>query len=243
MTIGIYRLIFNGTDKTYIGQSVRIEVRYLEHLRNIKNGSANTKLLEANKLYGNPELDIILECPIEELDTWEDEAIEIFNSVDNGFNLYKYSNQAPSYTGEYGYGNTKYSKDQIIDSFNLLVDRPDLSYTDISKITNVTTAVVSSISNLSTHTWLSQEYPSRYEVLRNMLGTRGNKSSTVVSEKLSAKSQGIIYPVLYDPQGNAYIIENAYKFAREHGLAGNHLTEVLNGHRKSHKGWKICQDE
>ncbi len=243
MTIGIYRLIFKDTDKTYIGQSVRIEVRYLEHLRNIKNGTANTKLLEANKLYGKPELDIILECPIEELDTWEDEAIEIFNSVDNGFNLYKYSNQAPSYTGEYGYGNTKYSKDQIIDSFNLLVDRPDLSYTDISKITNVTTAAVSSISNLSTHTWLSQEYPSRYEALKNMLGTRGNKSSTIVSEKLSAKSQGIVYPVLYDPLGNAYIVENAYRFAREHSLAGNHLTEVLNGHRKSHKGWKICQDE
>jgi len=242
MTIGIYRLIFNGTDKTYIGQSVRIEVRYLEHLRSIKNGSANTKLLEANKLYGKPELDIILECPIEELDTLEDEAIEIFNSVDNGFNVYRYSNQVPEYTNELGYGNNKYSQDQIINVFNLLVDKPELSYKSISDITNVPVDTITTISNLKQHTWLSEEFPVKYGQLKQLLGTRIKSSRNIVSDKLSAKAQGITYPLLFDPYGNSYIVENAYKFAREHNLAGNHLTEVLNGHRKSHKGWKICQD-
>ena len=54
---------------------------------------------------------------------------------------------------------------------------------------------------------------------------------------------GIIYPTIKDPQGTIYTIDNAYRFAKEHGLAPNHFQEVLNGHRKSHKGWKTCPEE
>jgi predicted GIY-YIG superfamily endonuclease len=52
MTIGIYRLIFPNTDKCYIGQSVNIERRYLQHLRDMEKGTAARKMQHAYSIYG-----------------------------------------------------------------------------------------------------------------------------------------------------------------------------------------------
>lgn len=87
MTIGIYRLIFPNTDKCYIGQSVNIERRYMQHLRSFELSSASAKLQNAYNMYGKPKLDILLDSiEVSELDTCENEAIEIFDSFHNGFN-------------------------------------------------------------------------------------------------------------------------------------------------------------
>lgn len=241
MTIGIYRLVFNGTHKCYIGQSVNIEKRFKQHLCDMRNGLSNTKLLEAYTIHSYPTLEVVMETSIAELDSSEEEAISIFDSVNNGFNIYEHASQAPTYTGDYGYGNTKYSKEQITEAFLLLVEHPELPYSKITHKTGVLETSVSNIATSSQNMWLEKEFPDKYTTLKRLQGSRG-KQATIVSDKLSAKAQGIIYPKIKDSTGNSYTIENAYKFAKEHGLAGNHLTEVLNGHRKSHKGWKICQD-
>lgn len=241
MTIGIYRLVFPNTNKVYVGQSVNIEKRFLQHLHNMRNNLANYKLNEAYKVYGKPTLDILVECRIDELDECEDESIEIFNSVNNGFNIYSYANQVPSSNKGADAANSKYSKLQILEVFELLVHHTELSSLQIEKITKVSSSVISKISCGTLHTWLKEEYPDKYVVLLDLVGAR-SKARTIVSDKLSAKSQGIHYPSIMDTLGNKYIVENAYRFAREHNLAGNHLTEVLNGHRKSHKGWVLCPD-
>jgi group I intron endonuclease len=242
MTVGIYRLVFSNTEKCYIGQSVNIEKRYLQHLVSMRNNLANYKLNEAYKVYGKPTLDILVECRLDELDGCEDESIEIFNSVDNGFNIYRFANQAPVSAKGPLSGNAKFSRNQILQVFDLLIDHPELSASQIEILTNVSTGVVSSISCGKIHTWLQEEFPDRYSKLLSQIGTR-SKSNTITSDKLSAKSKGIVYPLIKSPSGSTYIVENVYRFAREHDLAGNHLTEVLNGHRKSHKGWKLCQEE
>jgi len=242
MTIGIYRLVFDNTDKVYIGQSVNIEKRFLQHLHSMRNNLANYKLNEAYKLYGKPTLDILVECRIDELDEYEDESIGIFDSVNNGFNIYSYANQAPTSAKGPESGNAKYSKVQILRVFDLLVNSPELSFKQISENTKVSVSVISNISCAKLHSWLREEYPEKYNILIEQIGTR-SKGSSIISNKLSAKSQGIQYPKIRDPYGNVYTVDNAYKFARTHDLAGNHLTEVLNGHRKSHKGWKICHEE
>lgn len=241
MTIGIYRLVFSGTNKCYIGQSVNIEKRYTQHISAIRNGSANPKLLKAYSNFGLPSLEIILETSIIELDSAEDEAISIFNSVADGFNIFSNANQTPTYTGDYGYGNTKYSKEQLTKAFLLLVEQPELTYNQIADKTGIAAASIGNIATTSQNFWLEKEFPDKYSILKNMVGSR-SKQATVTSEKLSAKARGIYYPRIRDPLGNIYAVDNAYKFAKKHGLAGNHLTEVLNGHRKSHKGWKVCQD-
>lgn len=235
MTCGIYKLLFTGTYKVYIGQSVNIEKRFKEHCNNLKSNHSNNKLHDAYLLYGLPYLEVLSECTIEELDTQEDECIDIYNSVNNGFNIHYTSNQAPSYTG-YGYGNSKYSKDSIINVFMLLVNT-NKAYTTIESMTGIPSATICNISLGKSHVWLKEEYPIEYDALINTSISRD--SYTIVSNKLSAEAKGIIYPKIKSPEGTIYTITNAYKFAKSNGLAPNHFQEVLNKHRKSHKGWKL----
>ena len=242
MTCGIYLLKFFGTTKVYVGQSKNIEKRYTQHLSSLSTGTANYKLLEAFKQYGKPSYEVILETSILELDDAEDEAIEIWNSVETGLNIHSTANQAPTHTG-YGGGNSKYPKHLIIEVFKYLVDT-NKSFSDISGLTDIPVATISTIASARSHVWLKDEFPDEYAILISKLKTRRQLiSSTIVSDKLSAKSKGIQYPKIKDPQGNIYIVENAYRFAKQHGLAPNHFQEVLNGHRNSHKGWKVCLEE
>lgn len=236
MTCGIYKLYFDDPNKVYIGQSRNIEKRVKQHLATLKSSTSNYKLREAYILYGEPSHSIILECDETELDSLEDAAISVWNSVEKGYNIYSSSNQAPTYTG-FGSGNSKYRKDQIISVFNLLVDT-DKTYAEIQTITDVDAAMIYKISNSDSHNWLKKEFPDKYIILQAKSGNRINYAR--VSDKLSAKSKGKIYPAIKAPDGTIYYIDNAYKFAKDRHLAPNHFQEVLNGHRKSHKGWKLC---
>lgn len=242
MTCGIYLLKFFGTHKVYVGQSQTIEKRYIQHVSNIVNCTANYKLLEAYATYGIPVYEIVAETNIYDLDATENEAIQIWNAVEDGFNIYSSANEAPTYTG-YGCGNSKYLKEDLISVFNLLV-HTDKTFAEIHSLTNIPEATISTISSTRAHIWLKDDFPEDYAILVNKTKTRRQLiCSTVVSDKLSAKTRGIIYPKIKDPDGNIYVIDNAYKFAKQNGLAPNHFQEVLNGHRKSHKGWKVCHVE
>jgi predicted GIY-YIG superfamily endonuclease len=242
MTCGIYLLKFAGTHKVYVGQSQNIEKRYKQHVSNIINGTANYKLLEAYNVYNTPICEIVAETSIQDLDAAEDEAIQIWNAVKNGFNIHFSANEAPTYTG-YGSGNSKYLKEELTQVFKLLV-HTDKTFAEIQNITGVPEATIATISSTRSHIWLKDDFPEDYNILVTKLKTRRRIiSTTIVSDKLSAKSQGIVYPSIKDPEGNIYAVDNAYKFAKQHGLAPNHFQEVLNGHRKSHKGWKVCQEE
>lgn len=243
MTIGIYCLKFNRTDKVYIGQSCNIEKRFQQHLYNLKNNTATKKLQMAYNMYGIPSLLIVIESSLVELDSLEDEAIQIYNSVENGFNNYSYSNQAP--TKKYGEdaGNAKYTNDQILEVFFLLIDTKYYSAKEISEITQVSTSVISQMSCGAIHRWLQIEYPVEYNTLLTKRGSRNQEVANIVSIKLGATNQGIKYPKILSPDGYVFEIDNAYRFAKERGLAGNHFQEVLNGHRKSHKGWRVCPQE
>lgn len=88
MSCGIYKLNFEGTDKVYIGQSLCIEERFKGHKSKMRRGLASKKLMEAYTLYGFPSLEILCECDESSLNDEENEAIEIFDSVNNGFNKY-----------------------------------------------------------------------------------------------------------------------------------------------------------
>lgn len=242
MTCGIYKLNFNGTDRVYIGQSVNIEKRFIQHKSDMRARRASPKMQEAYKIYGEPiSYNILCEAKIEELDDLEEEAIQIFDSVNNGFNSYTSALEAPTYSG-YGYGNSVYSKEDILSAFYLLQD-PNITFSEIEKISGIRKDTISKIASCSTHLWLKEEYPNEYLNLESLVGTRNSTNSTLRGSKISAETKGITYPLIKSPSGEIYKVKNAYAFAREHGLAGNHLTEVLNGHRKTHKGWKVCQEE
>jgi group I intron endonuclease len=238
MTIGIYCLEFEGTDKVYIGQSNNIEYRFGQHKYSLKNNTSSEKLMEAYNLYGIPKLKILLECTESTLDENENIAIDIFNSVLNGFNTYDESRGRRGHLGLRGTNNpcSKYSNEQILKVFNLLVDEQHLTASDIADITAVSVYTVRSIASLSNYKWLEEVYPYKYDILKSIKGIH-NKG-----HKFSSKALGKINPNLISPTGEVFTnIDNIKEFAKQHNLQHTNLGAVLNGHRKSHKGWRVCQ--
>jgi group I intron endonuclease len=235
MSIGIYMLQFQGTNKVYIGQSKRLEDRYLDHIKNMRANKSSRKLQKAYEEYGVPNMEILCICNSSELDSIENEIIAACDSVENGFNTMNESGHISQLYGD-ACGNSKYSNSQIIEIFDLLVDFPDLTHSQITEITGIGRSVICDISIGNTHKWLEKEFPDKYKTLQNLKGNRRKN-------RRHALSRGISYPTIISPEGVEYNITSIRGFAREHDLNPNALGMVLrqsNG-AASHKGWKLKQ--
>lgn len=225
MTTGIYCLKFIGTDKVYVGQSTNIELRYKQHLHSLKIGKANSKLIDAYKLYGQPTISILEICSLDSLNTLESHYITKLDSFTNGFNL---TEASPS--GLYGdkHPSSKYPNSKLLEVLNYLILNK-YTHKEISVLTDVTVSIVENISNGSSHMWLSEQYPEKYAILNQQKYSKNG----------SASQRGIIYPAIKSPEGKVYYIQNVCKFAKEHSLDNGHLGKVLRGIRKTHKGWRL----
>lgn len=230
--IGIYILRFRGTDKVYIGQSINIENRFAAHCSKLRRGIGHKKLQIAYGLYGEPQLEVLMECLEEELDTLENEAIDIFNSVDYGFNICATAGGGCKLLGEDA-GNSKYSNESIEQSFLLLVNKSGLTTPQISEITKVSKDTIYAISSGKVHLWLKDKYPIEYSILVS------NKPTSRFGKGKTLKERGITYPKIISPEGIKYQVDNTSTFAKEHKLNNGHLVQVLKGQEKQHKGWRL----
>lgn len=232
MTCGIYRLIFPNTSKVYIGQSKNIENRVKSHIAAMRASTSSNKLNEAYLVYGTPTIEVLLECEEKELNYYEDEAIEIFDAVDKGFNSCKKSGGGSSLCGE-DRSTSVYTNEEIIVAFNALLE---YYYThtldEISVLIGVSKAVLNQIGTGVKHKWLKEYFPERYAEL---LARKGTKKSAIQS----AQARGIMYPSIVSPQNIEYKVTNVSSFSKEHGLDCGNLNRLLNGKAKSHRGWKI----
>lgn len=241
MTIGIYRLVFPNTNKCYIGQSVHIEKRFKEHLSSFKSETATAKLLNAYKTYGTPDLEILVECLSTELDIFEDEAIEIFK---DNFNTYTTANQAPYGKGTES-GNSKYSKAQLLQAFELLTTSKSL--VEISTLTGVKKSTIYKVSIGLSHAWLQEEFPEMYTkiLVENVSrkGLQGTQAALHNKNNYCAAAKGIKYPLIQCPEGYVYRVHNVQQFARDHNIPKSSLHRVLTKESKQVKGWTLCQEE
>lgn len=231
MRIGIYLLKFKGTDQVYVGQSVNIDRRFTIHLRKLHNNEANYKLQKAYTLYGEPELEVLIECSREELNNNEAKYFIEYNSIKNGFNIATEPNvhlEGPRN------GAAKYTEDQIIDVFELLLNVENM-YRDIAVRTNVSEDTVRHIANSEAHTWLAKEFPDKYKILEDLKGYKRQVYGN------SSKAKGIVYPEILSPTGEVFQVEIISTFAKQHGLDPSCLSKVLRSvpKYKSHKGWKL----
>lgn len=71
-----------------------------------------------------------------------------------------------------------------------------------------------------------------YEKLVELYNSGERKHSTKTGVKISEYS-------LLSPEGRVYNITNTRKFSEEHGLDYSHVSKLLHGERKTHKGWKL----
>lgn len=233
MTTGIYKIVFNGTDKVYIGKGSPIEHRWSSHKTRFLNNTHSKKMMEAYRLHGMPSLHILLECGFDELNDNENAAIEVFDAIVNGFNTLVTAESMPdgsSTPGELN-GSSKYPNTKIIEVFKLLLN-PDNTIKYISETSTVSYRVVAHIANLETHNWLEKEFPEDYLKLRKLKGTRFSLSN-------SAKGRGIKYPTILSPEGIEYEVTHLTNFCREHGLDPSTLSRMMKGLAKHHKKWTL----
>lgn len=228
MTIGIYKLQFNGTNKVYIGQSVNIEARHKKHIYNMRANNTSDKLQYAYNTYGEPKYEILHECTPEELDKYEIQYISLYDSYEDGLNSTVGGELNPVLVGTSN-PNSMYKEE---DYFNVLyfLGIPGYSWKEIAKITGVSKYVISHISSLESHNWLKDKFPEEYAKVEAINRNGGRNYATM---------QGIVYPLIKSPSGEVYQVHHQTNFAKEHGLSQPKLCEVLHGNRKSHKGWTL----
>lgn len=233
MTIGIYCLEFKNTEKVYIGQSREIERRYATHINSMISNKAKGKLQYAYDTYGIPNLKIILECSISELNSAEIEAISIFNSINNGFNTAEGGGDFPCLIGNNN-PNTKYSEDYIIEAFNYIIDNPNKSLSILAIELGIHRSTLKNLNNGTSHRWLKDKFPDKYAILENQRYFRRKASN-------SLKHRDLPTPTTISPDGIAYIVENITRFAKEHGLNSGAFGNMLSGNVKHHKGWTLIK--
>lgn len=168
MTCGIYILEFEGTDKVYVGQSKNIEERLRGHLQLLERGKHTKKLQEAKDQFGMPKLKILLECTPDELNEAENEAIELYDSVNNGFNTLYYAEDTPTYmaVGE-DRKNCKYTNEQIILTMKLICLNT-MPLREIQNSTGVEYQTVRAIGTGVRFKWLLDKFPDEYNYMINL---------------------------------------------------------------------------
>lgn len=201
MTQGIYALRFKGTDKVYIGQSEDIETRFIDHKSNMRRGTSSIKLNNAYKQYGEATLDILTECSKENLDTFETETIDIFDSVSNGFNTQSASSTGsrPDLRGELGPMSTC-SNHSVREAFHLLVDNASIRMEEIAELVGISRNIVKDISAGNSHKWLMEEFPDKYASLQKMRGARNNGELSATSTYTNDQILGLFNMCVEHPE-------------------------------------------
>lgn len=163
MTIGIYSLYWEECDQVYIGQSIEIEKRWYNHNKHFEHGTHSNPRMQSlfNKL-GPPSYLILEICSSIELNLYEKQWSEIFDSVKNGLNILDPGKD--EYIGTNN-ANSKHSKITILKIFSLLY-RTDLPQYTISKKLKVPRSLVGHICAGITHIWLKESYPKKYSLLK-----------------------------------------------------------------------------
>lgn len=169
MTIGIYVLYYEtDNNKYYVGQSVNIENRYREHCNKLRAGNhINLKLSNDYLFYKHlPTMHILEQCSLEHLDEREEYWISEFNSYYRGYN-----NTAGGDATANGYKSPfcLNTKEELENVFNLL-SNTDKSYSDIESLTNVSVSAIRKIANGSRHSWLHEQFPDLWEIIKNKIG-------------------------------------------------------------------------
>jgi len=221
MTIGIYKLVFPNTSKLYIGQSIDIERRYLQHIYCMSKGSSSKELNKAYSVFGKPSLEIVEVTSSEELDQKELHYILKYNAYISGFN--SLSGDTDQLFGVNN-PNCKYSEEDCFCVLYYLTD-PSYTHNDISLILDVSKNVISDISSLKSHVWLKEKYPELYSKVEELAGTRSS---------INGKHR---YPRIVSPEGVVHEVTNITAFAKSNNLLVSGLHKLLNNYRKSYKGW------
>lgn len=165
--VGIYKITNKLNKKCYIGQSVHIERRFVEHCM----PHSQSIISKAIRNFGkeNFSFEILEECNISELDSKEAFWIKYYNSiVPNGYNVAD-PTQADHTNFIY------YNKETLQLILNDIL-HTSLSFSQIAKKYNVSTSTISRINSGSIHKQENLIYP-----LRNIVNHINNAKNYCIN--------------------------------------------------------------
>ena len=154
MSIGIYSIRNNLNNKIYIGQSVHIERRWVEHCL----PSSKSVISMAIKKYGkeNFTFQILEECKLVELDRLEKEYMQKYNSfIPNGYNIMQ----------SIGNHQTQWIENSLSqEKFYFLVEdllNSNLTFEELANKYSICTRTITRINHGYVHHHEEWEYPLR----------------------------------------------------------------------------------
>lgn len=248
MTIGIYKLKFNGLeDWPYVGQSRNIEVRYKAHLTTLARGIGNASVLEAYEMCGPPELEILEECMEGVLNTREKYWINKLDSHNNGLNK---TPGGDIYMGSgVNHYKSKFTKEQIVEGMKKLRDT-NITIDQAAKDVGMTYAALYQIKSGITHTWFQEEYPEVFMELQDQ--DRRKKKGYCNRSKYTKEQLLEVWKLLQNPELTYIMIEDLTEVSKNqiYSIASGRSHEWLqeefpkeyivirNINRVSHKTWE-----
>lgn len=87
---GVYKITNNVNGKVYIGQSINIKERWKDHIRTLNKQNSHSTLLQRAWNKHKPEsfsFEILELCMEDDLDDVEIKYIELYDSINNGYNI------------------------------------------------------------------------------------------------------------------------------------------------------------
>ena len=168
MTIGIYKLVFNGTDKVYIGQAVDCNSRLTRHIREMRQEINSKKLNQAFKDFGAPTLEILEVVPNDIcMDTLENYYIFSYDTVNTGFNSAERAGGGCSLQGE-NHPLAQHSNIELENALKYIIDNPKLTVENISKKLGISIRTISGILKQSSNLWLAKACPESWSKLTQL---------------------------------------------------------------------------
>lgn len=268
----IYKLI-SPSGKVYIGQTKNsVEFRWNQHIKSWERWKRNrTKRGVSSKLYfaldkhspENWKKEVLCECFLkEELDEKEEYYIQLYDSVENGYNITKGgSGRKVFFLDEEHKENLSKARKQYYDTEEGLEWKEKLSkkfsgennpmygktYTKSEETKKLISEKMKG-KNLGKDPWnkgkpLDEEYKKKISEGRKGKGLgRDNsknmkgKSQTEYQKQRASETKGKIW-IIIDPNGNEFEIFSLNKFCKENGLDQGNLS------RGKHKGYKAKKKE
>ena len=236
MTIGIYALVFKGTDKVYIGRSDNIERRYRDHINHLSSGISPPKVQNAYNSYGTPELFILQECCIDQLNQLELEWIKEYNSVEQGWNSILQGDAALS--GDQNI-NSIYTNEKIAQCLIFVYNNPSMSIKECSVMLDINYNTLFDVISGNGHTWLQEKYPIEYSIVLSRVGSRIKNNG---KNAKNSYDRGLKNPILLSPEGVEYTIVSIRGFSKDNNLTYSCVHNLLKKKRTIYKGWTIKEN-
>jgi group I intron endonuclease len=214
----VYEIRNIVNDKRYVGQSSQKDQQRLwEHKTYLKKGThQNRHLQRAWNKYGEENflISILDECSsLDELNRLETHYVNLHKTLDRTFG---YNIRGP--------GDNK---------FMLKETRHRISQAKLG-VSVHTPESIEKIRQSSKNRIHSQE--SREKRSQKL---KGYKWSQEICDARSKNFRKEPYPILVSPDGHRYDVVNLTRFAKEHGLVQQSLSNLVNKHLTQYKGWTI----